>query len=477
VTDAPADKPPPTRPTRRREALRRVTQMFAAQGRAELRRLGRNSRETLLLAALTGALTGLFVAGFEWVTVDVLFDHIGDLPIGVAVCLPFVGLIVTALIMRGPGRGTSPALADEYLHAFHDPSHELEPRSSSIRLIASAFTLGSGGAMGLEGSSMFAGSTIGSFLQRKFQRYFADSDRRTLLVAGAGAGVAAIFKTPATGAIYALEVPYQDDFARHMLLPTLVASAASYLTFVAFNGTAVLFPISGAPDLSASDLVGALLVGLAAGLCARLFATLVLRAKGIAATWPAPRRVLIAGAVLAGCALASDALTGKALTLGAGYGTIAWAANPHHAAWIALVLLVLGATATAATIMGGGVGGLFVPLVVAGVLLGRAVGGAIEPFNSTLFLVIGAAAFLGAGYRVPLAGVMFVAESTGRPGFIVPALIAAVAAELVMGRASVTPYQMAADDIVPPPMPDDSNNRPQSSSDDRLKPKPLDDDT
>ena len=55
--------------------------------------------------------------------------------------------------------------------------------------------------------------------------------------------------------------------------------------------------------------------------------------------------------------------------------------------------------------------------------------------------VVGVAAFLGAGYRVPLAGVMFVAEATGHPGFVVPGLLAAVAAELVMGRSSVTAYQ------------------------------------
>jgi CIC family chloride channel protein len=51
------------------------------------------------------------------------------------------------------------------------------------------------------------------------------------------------------------------------------------------------------------------------------------------------------------------------------------------------------------------------------------------------------AAFLGAGYRVPLAAVTFVAEATGQASFIVPVLLAAVAAELVMGRSSVTTLQ------------------------------------
>jgi CIC family chloride channel protein len=55
--------------------------------------------------------------------------------------------------------------------------------------------------------------------------------------------------------------------------------------------------------------------------------------------------------------------------------------------------------------------------------------------------MVGAAAFLGAGYRTPIAAVMFVAESTGRPGFVVPALIATAIAQLVMGSRSITTYQ------------------------------------
>jgi CIC family chloride channel protein len=54
---------------------------------------------------------------------------------------------------------------------------------------------------------------------------------------------------------------------------------------------------------------------------------------------------------------------------------------------------------------------------------------------------VGIAAFLGAGYRTPLAGVSFVAEATGQPGFVVPALLAAAASQLVMGRWSFSPHQ------------------------------------
>ena len=104
--------------------------------------------------------------------------------------------------------------------------------------------------------------------------------------------------------------------------------------------------------------------------------------------------------------------------------------------------MLLRCLATGVTTAGGGAGGLFIPLVVAGALLGRAAGGLVGRVDDTMFLIVGVAAFLGAGYRVPLAAVMFVAETTGRATFVVPALLAAVVADLVMGDKCVTAYQL-----------------------------------
>ena len=117
----------------------------------------------------------------------------------------------------------------------------------------------------------------------------------------------------------------------------------------------------------------------------------------------------------------------------------------EHALWLLAAVFVIRLLATAATLAGGGVGGLFIPLVVAGAIVGRSVGEIVNPLDPALYVLLGVAAFLGAGYRVPLAAVMFVAETTGQPGFIVPALFAAVAAELVMGEQSITTFQRAPD--------------------------------
>lgn len=409
--------------------------------RDELRALALRSRQVVLLAAVTGVITGLIVAGFDRLAVSVMFDHILHLPLWIIAIFPGIGLLIAGAARWVIGPRVSPATTDEYLHSFHDPEYVLGWRPFAARMIAALATLGTGGPMGLEGPSMFAGANVGSQLQRRFPGTFKDADRRVLLVAGAAAGVAAIFKAPATGAVFALEVPYQGDLARRMLLPALVASATGYLTFVAINGTDALFPISGSPGFGYRDLAGAIALGVLAGLGARVFAWMLRKAKELAAR-PKPLLIIFgAGAVVGLTFVLGRLLTGDSLLVGSGYHVLTWATDPARSVWVILSILALRCVATSATVAGGGVGGLFIPLVVAGALTGVAVGHVANRADLGLFVVIGVAAFLGAGYRVPLAGVMFAAETTGRPAFIVPALIAAVAAELVMGESSVTSYQ------------------------------------
>jgi CIC family chloride channel protein len=407
----------------------------------EFRDLVRRSREVVLLAAITGAVTGLFVRFFEYVVVEVVFERIIHGPLWVGAVAPGIGLVLTAILLNTVGNGASPATSDEYLRAFHDPEYPLRLRAFVARMAASITTLGSGGAMGLEGPSMYGGSALGAMIQRRLPKAFKGVDHRTLLVAGAAAGVAAIFKAPATGAIFALEVPFRDQMARRMLLPALVASASGYLVFVALSTTDPIFSFQTdrAASFEYKDLAGAVLIGIFCAVGARAFSRLIRSAKAFTLR-PTVIRVPLAGVTLAVLFVISRALTGESLTIGTGYEVIRWLAE-EHALWLLAAVFALRCLATAVTLGGGGVGGLFVPLVVGGAIVGRFVGDIVNPLDPTLYVLLGIAAFLGAGYRVPLAAVMFVAETTGQPGFIVPALFAAVAAELVMGEQSITTFQ------------------------------------
>jgi CIC family chloride channel protein len=416
-----------------------LVDIVGGRGLAEL---SRRTRQVVLLAGAVGVVTGLAVAVFERLTAGLL-RVVVSLPLGVEACLPAVGLAVAAVCLRLAGRRVSPATSDEYIRAFHDVQGRLELRAVPARLLAAVATLGSGGPLGYEGPSLYAGAAIGSYFQRRFARLFKPDDSKVLLVAGAAAGVAAIFKAPVTGLVFALEVPYQEDLARRMLLPAAISAAVSYVVFAAVAGTEPILPVSGQPPFDLVELGGAALIGLAAGCLARLFVVVVTRAKATSTQGRAVLRVAAAGGALAATVLLADLFGNGRLALGPGYNALRWALDPHRAVVAVAALAVLRLAGTAAAIAGGGAGGLFIPLVIQGALVGRAVGGLFDAGNTTLFPVVGMAAFLGAGYRVPLAAVVFVAEFTGRPGFVVPGLIAAVVAQLAMGRASVSPYQVS----------------------------------
>lgn len=409
-----------------------------------MRILGERTRQVLLFAALVGTLTGVGVAGFERIAQEILFERLLEAPLHWQILAPGAGLLVAALSLRYLAMGAGPGTADEFVHNFHDARSGMDLRPLPGRLLASIATLGGGGALGYEGPSLYLGSSVGSAIQRRFGRFFSAQDAKLLLVCGAAAGVSAIFKAPATGLIFALEVPYREDLARSMLLPAGIASAASYLTFVTLESTDPIFQVSGSPPFDLRDLGGSLLLGALCGIGARLFTMLISRVKNSAARRHFLKRALLGGAALGGLAFSADFLLGSPLTLGPGYDNLTWALDPSQTVPAVLGLFLLRAAATIATVGGAGVGGLFIPLVIQGALLGRIVGGLINPAAGPFFLpLVGAAAFLSAGYRVPLAGVMFVAETTGRPGFIIPGLIASVVAQLFMGPYSASAYQRA----------------------------------
>jgi chloride channel protein, CIC family len=411
----------------------------------EARAIGRRTHQTFLFAGVTGLLVGLAVVALERVTTEALLEPLADRPLWLQAVAPGVGLMIAYVCLRWIANRRSPSTTDEYIRSFHDDGHE-PPSARPVlgRVLASVATIGYGGALGLEGPSIYAGSAIGSSLQQRFARFFSREDARLLLVAGAAAGVSAIFKAPATGALFAIEVPYRSDLARRNVLPAMVASAASYVTFAAIDGTDPILPVAGNAPFDWRDLGGAVAVGLLCGIGARAFSTAVHWFRDRRLTdIPMGLRIVAAGAALALLAYLSNAAADEPLSLGVGYDVIEWASDPGHAQWLVLTLLVLRVGAVLATLGGGGAGGLVVPLVVMGALTGRFASGAFGMAESDLLLVVGMASFLGAGYRTPLASVMFVAETTGRPGFVVPALLATAASQLMVGDSSVSEHQRA----------------------------------
>lgn len=415
---------------------------------------GGHDLRLLATSVATGVVVAVVVAMFEALTQPVLLDWLLDQDLAVIMGAPVVGIGAAHLILRYLGRGTSASTSDEYIRVFHDRHPRLPIGELPGKMLAGVATIGMGGAVGLEGPSIYAGSSLGLWLHERIGGIFHRDQARLLLTAGAAAGVAAVFKAPATGVIFAMEAPYRDDVTPQALLPSLLASAASYATFVSLVGTEPVIPFfaegsvlleeeGGVAVLGVDlvDLLGALLLGIAAGLGGRGFAWLIRRAKSGAKTVPLSTRLLVGAGSLALLAWVAQEAFDQPLALGPGTEAMGWVVGGRGLGLIAL-LFGIRVAATAATAFAGGVGGMFIPLAGLGVILGEFVGSAIGQDNTALYPVLGLAAFLGAGYRAPIAAVMFVAESTGGVGsFVVPALIAAAVSQVVAGPSSIADYQ------------------------------------
>lgn len=402
---------------------------------------------TLVLAAVIGVSTGVAVAGFD-AALQPTLEYVLRQPLIVVALVPPLGLLAAGLVgVRWSGGDT--ATTDAYVRAYHQRGGRLGLRSLWNKVLGSALTLGTGNTFGFEGPAILIGGTIGSTVDERFASRLRRDDAKVLMVCGAAAGVAAVFKAPLTGVIFALEVPYRSDLARRALLPTLVAAGSAYVTFVALIGTEPLLSTGGSAPFDLRDLGGGLILGLICGLLARTGAVAIGRAKTLPGTRLA--RVLSAAVALALLAPIAHYWFGAPFHLGPSYDTIAWATDPERTMPVLVGLFALRALATWLGVAAGGMGGLFIPLVTQGAIVGAICQQIVDAPNSRLFPTVGIAAFLGAGYRTPLAGVAFVAEATGQPGFLVPALLAAAAAQLTMGRRSFSPYQRTerAPDVEP----------------------------
>ena len=423
----------------------------------------RGDTPVLALAVVTGFLVALLIAGFETLADSIVLEHVKELARWQIVIAPGIGLILAHLILRYLGGKTTPATSDEFVRAFHEKNPRLSIRELPAKLLAGVATIGSGGALGLEGPSIYAGSVTGLAVRDRFQNWLRREDVRILLTAGAAAGVAAVFKAPATGVLFALEAPYRDDVNRKALLPSLLAAATSYVTYINLIGHDAVVPFLDNPQfrlgadsdqmwftandltamfsgVEAGDMLGALVIGIGAGVGGRSMAWLVRWAKSQSKSENFLPRILRGGVLLALLALWADFVFDAPLTIGPGQEAMSWVVNPDHGLGLIALLFGMRLAATVVTLGAGGVGGLFIPLAVQGVILGQFTGEILQAERPGLYPTLGLAAFLGAGYKAPIAAVMFVAESTGA-SFVVPALIAAAVSQVVGGKSSVAEHQ------------------------------------
>lgn len=398
---------------------------------------------SFVVFAILGFVIGAAIAFCKWVTIKLLLHNVEGTPLWAQMLLPTIGLVAAALIRKAfnePNRGTS----DAFIKAFHS-NKTLKIRSMFARMLGAVATVGSGGALGFEGPSVLLGSSVGQSLGRRFKNLVGHRSDRSLMIAGAAAGVSAVFKAPATGVLFALEVPYRRDMSRHALIPALVASSTAYLSYVLLLDNTRLIRVGRSELELGHEILGAAILGLGAGFVTRALVTLWTKAKYVPEKFDARWTVPVSGLVLAATIFISHSMVDFPIGLGPGEtATVKVVLDPEVTILSLVALFVLRAIATSATLTGGGIGGVFIPLAVQGLLLGRMVELLADATRNGMYPVVGLAAVIGAGYRTPLAAVMFVAETTGRAEFVIPALLATAVAQAVMGEKTISGAQISA---------------------------------
>ncbi len=400
----------------------------------------------LLIAPIIGVTTGLAVTAIAAIILKslwpVLLHYFLRHPWSI-VPIMTSAFAVTGLIMQFLTPDPDEHSTEEIIRSYHEHQGQINLRFFFPKLLAAITTVGFGGSAALEGPSIYGGGAIGSWLWTKLQRLrVRPNDRRIMLISGAAAGMAAVFRAPMTGLVFALEMPYKDDLAHEALLPSLIASVVSYVTLAFFLGATPLFNFASAATFRGQDLLWCALLGVLIGLVSMAFTTTFRRARVFMVHWGIPHWLkLTLGGFLTGiCGLAFLSIyPGSLIPLGPNYEAVGEILGHSHSSAELVVFGVLKLVATLCTLASGGVSAMFVPLFLTGGSFGTAFAQSIVHAASVeLYAAVGMAAFIAAGYKTPLAAVVFVAEATGGHAFIIPSLIGAAVAYAVSGEASAS---------------------------------------
>jgi CIC family chloride channel protein len=184
----------------------------------------RNLHKWLVIAPIIGVASGLTVTAVAVIILRELWPPVFRYYLGhhwAIVPGVTLGFVATGLIMQFLTPDPDNHSTEEVVRSYHDHRGDIDMRPIIPKLAAAVTTVGFGGSAALEGPSIYGGGAIGSWLWTKMKRFNLESrDRRIMLISGAAAGMAAVFRAPLTGLVFALELPYKDDLAHEALLPS-----------------------------------------------------------------------------------------------------------------------------------------------------------------------------------------------------------------------------------------------------------------
>jgi CIC family chloride channel protein len=352
------------------------------------------------------------------------------------IVVPVIGALMIGFMARYGSERIRGHGIPEAIEAILINGSRVEPRVAVLKPLSSAISIGSGGPFGAEGPIIMTGGAVGSLIAQFF--HLTSAERKTLLVAGAAAGMSATFAAPLAAVLLAVEL-LLFEWKPRSVIPVALASAAAAAMRRYIIGMGPLFPVPPHPAfIGPQGLLGCLVVGVLAGALSALLTQAVYAAEDAFQHlpihwmwWPA-----IGGLVIGiGGWMFPQAL-------GVGYDVIGDLLQGNVAGRVILGVLIVKSIIWAVSLGSGTSGGVLAPLLMMGGALGGVEAWVLPVEGAGFWPLVSMGAILGGTMRSPLTGIVFALELTHDVNMMLPLLIAVTVAHgftvLVMRRSILT---------------------------------------
>jgi CIC family chloride channel protein len=367
------------------------------------------------------------------------------------------GWLISTFAPAARGHGT-----EQVIQVFHRRAGRVEKRVIAVKALASALTIGTGGSAGQEGPVAQVGGGFGSNLSDAFG--LGDRDRRVFLLAGATAGIGAMFSAPLGAALFVPEVLYKKpEFEGDAIIPCIVAAILAHTTKVTLQPAEfkeIRIPdaiLDGLGFHGARELPVYLALALLCVVVGWVYVRFFHWFQRAFARLPVPAwiRPGLGGLLLGLLAVAIAPLAGEHGVLFGGYGLIV--DSIRGSIPLQLLALLIGGKilATSFSIGSGGSGGMFAPSLAIGAMLGSTVGQLAQqlPFGAELdpssFALVGMGGFFAGVAKTPVAATIIVCEMTGSYALLTPLMLVGVVHVLLARRWTL--YESQVEGLVDSP--------------------------
>lgn len=402
-----------------------------------------------ILSAMTGFLAGLGAVLIKNIThiIQNLLEGglVENYRYGFYFLFPIIGLAITVLIVKFVIRNPMSHGVPATLRAISKRKGLLRNYQAYASLITAPITVGFGGSVGLESPTVVTGAGMSSYLSRIFHM---DQAHRTLLLGCAAAGaMSCIFKAPIAAIIFAVEV-FSLDLTLLSLMPLLLASLSAILTSYFFFGSDTILPFTLQDSFGIEDFPYYIILGIVAGLVSVYFSKAYFQTQKFYARWQSVTlRLIIAGGSLGvllyfipplygeGFDMINQLLEGKAVpALGSTFFN-----DYLDNIWVVIGLLAglvfFKVIAAAITFAGGGIGGIFAPVLFMGSVMGNCLAKVVNNLgiqgihvSESNFTLVGMTGLLAGVLHAPLTAIFLIAEITGGYGLFIPLMTTAALA-------------------------------------------------